>query len=197
MRAATSARSAAASCPRRWSRRFRRSRRSIFARAQDPAFAAELSRLLTHYVGRADAAVGRAAAAPALRRRAHSAQARGPDPHRRAQDQQRARPGAARRAHGQEAHRRGDRRRAARRRQRHGVRAARPRVRRLHGRRGHGAPGAQRLSHAAARRRGAQRRRRQPDAQGRDQRGDARLGGASGRHALPARAPRSGRIRIR
>ena len=35
------------------------------------------------------------------------------------------------------------------------VRAARPRVRRLHGRRGHGAPGAERLPHAAARRDGA------------------------------------------
>ena len=37
---------------------------------------------------------------------------------------------------------------------RDGVRAARPRVRRLHGRRGHGAPGAERVPHAAARRRG-------------------------------------------
>ena len=35
-------------------------------------------------------------------------------------------------------------------------------VRRLHGRRGHGAPVAQRLPHAAARRDGAPRRRRQP-----------------------------------
>ena len=57
------------------------------------------------------------------------------------------------RAHGQAPRRRRDRRGPARRRHRHGVRAARPRVRRLHGRRGHGAPGAQRAPHAAARRR--------------------------------------------
>ena len=37
---------------------------------------------------------------------------------------------------------------------RDGVRAARARVRRLHGHRGHGAPGAQRVPHAPARRRG-------------------------------------------
>ena len=54
-----------------------------------------------------------------------------------AQAQQRARPGAARQAHGQAADHRRDRRRPARRRQRDGVRAARPRVHRLHGRGGH------------------------------------------------------------
>ena len=54
---------------------------------------------------------------------------------------------------GKRAHRRRDRRRAARRRHRDRLRAARARVRRLHGRRRHGAPGAQRLSHARARRR--------------------------------------------
>ncbi len=62
-----------------------------------------------------------------------------------------------------------------------------PRLRRLHGRRRHGAAGAQRVPHAAARRRGARRRRRQPHAEGRDQRGDARLGGERARHPLPAR----------
>ena len=45
-------------------------------------------------------------------------------------------------------------------RQRHGLRAARPRVRGLHGHRGHAPAGAQRLPHAAARRRGRGRRRR-------------------------------------
>ncbi len=45
--------------------------------------------------------------------------------------------------------------------------------------------------------RSAERRRRQPHAQGRDQRGDARLGGASGRHPLPARLGARARIRIR
>ena len=77
------------------------------------------------------------------------AQARGPAAHRRAQDQQRARPGAARQAHGQAADHRRDRRRPARRRHRDGVRAARPRVRRLHGRRGHAPPAAQRPAHAS------------------------------------------------
>ena len=73
-------------------------------------------------------------------------------PHRRAQDQQRARPGAAGPAHGQAAHHRRDRRGPARRRHRDRVRAARPRVRRLHGRRGHAPPAAQRPAHGAARR---------------------------------------------
>ena len=67
-------------------------------------------------------------------------------PHRRAQDQQRARPGAARQADGQAADHRRDRRRPARRRHRDRVRAARPRVRRLHGHRGHAPPEAQRRS---------------------------------------------------
>ena len=51
-RAATTARSAGASCPRRWWRRSRRSSASICKARQDPAFEAELTRLLTHYVGR-------------------------------------------------------------------------------------------------------------------------------------------------
>ena len=105
------------------------------------------------------------------------AQARGPQPHRLAQDQQRARPGAADQADGQDPGHRRDRRRPARRRHRHRGRAARPGVRRLHGRGGHRAPGAQRLPDAAARRRGHPGDHRHAHAQGRDQRGDARLGG--------------------
>ena len=116
----------------------------------------------------------------------HLAEARGPLPHRRAQDQQRPRPGAARQADGQVARGGGDRRRAARRRDRHGVRAARPRVRRLHGHRGHGAPGAERGADAPARRRGARRGLRHAHAQGRDQRGDARLGHERAHDPLPA-----------
>ena len=50
-------------------------------------------------------------------------------------------------------------------------------VHRVHGRGRHGPPGAQRVPHAAARRRGACPSPRQPHAQGRGQRGDARLGG--------------------
>ena len=95
-------------------------------------------------------------------------------------------PGPAREAHGQDARGRGDRRRPARRRHRHRLRAARPRVRRLHGHRGHGAPGAERRAHAAAGRGGARRRLRRAHAQGRDQRGDARLGHERAHHALPA-----------
>ena len=76
-------------------------------------------------------------------------------PHRRAQDQQRARPGAAGAAHGQAAHHRRDRRRASTAWPRPRLRAARPGVRGLHGRGGHAAPGAERLPHAPARRRGA------------------------------------------
>ena len=90
-------------------------------------------------------------------RRADPAQARGPHAHRRAQDQQRARAGAARQADGQAPHRRRNRRRPARRGHGHGVRAARPRVPRLHGRRGHAPPGAQRRAHAAPRRVGRSR----------------------------------------
>ena len=59
--------------------------------------------------------------------------------------------------------------------------------RRLHGRRGHGSPGAERLSHATARRQGLPGGRRQPHAEGRDQRSDARLGDERRGHVLPAR----------
>ena len=69
-------------------------------------------------------------------------QARGPRPHRRPQDQQRAGPGAAHPSAGQDPGDRRDGRRPARRRDRHGVRAARPAVRRVHGRGGHPPPGA-------------------------------------------------------
>ena len=64
----------------------------------------------------------------------------------------------------------------ARRRDGHGLRAARARVRRLHGRGRHPAPGAQRRPDAAAGRPGRAGDARVAHAQGRDQRGDARLG---------------------
>ena len=72
----------------------------------------------------------------------------------RPQDQQRPRPGAAHPPPRQDPGHRRDRRRPARRRDRHGLRPARPAVRRLHGRRGHRAPGAERAPDARARRRG-------------------------------------------
>ncbi len=131
------------------------------------------------------------------RRRAHLPQARGSDPHRRAQDQQRAGAGAAGPSHGQAPHRRRDGRGAARRGDRDGVRAAGPCVRRLHGRRGHGAAGAQRAADAAARRHRAAGGRRQPHAEGRDQRSDARLGGDRRPTRTICWAACWGRIRIR
>ena len=103
-------------------------------------------------------------------------EARGPRPHRRPQDQQRGRPGAARPADGQAAGDRRDRRRPARRRDRDRLRPARPRVRRLHGHRGHPPPGAQRRADEAARRRGGAGRGRRPHPEGGGQRGDPRLG---------------------
>ncbi len=126
----------------------------------------------------ADAALPRRPAQRALRRH-DPAQARGPLPHRRPQDQQRPRPGAAGQAHGQDARHRRDRRRPARRGHGHRLRAARPRVRRLHGRRGRAPPGAQRRAHAPARRHGRAGGERLAHAQGRDERGAARLGDAT------------------
>ena len=79
-------------------------------------------------------------------------------------------------ADGQAPDHRRDRRGPARRRDRDGLRAARPRVRRLHGRRGRPPPGAQRAAHGAARREGRQRRGGRAHAEGGRQRGDPRLG---------------------
>ena len=104
-----------------------------------PASGASSTALLRDYVGR-PSPLYLARAAERGRRPPDLPQARGPQPHRRAQDQQRARPGAARQADGQAADHRRDRRRPARRRDRDRVRAARPRVRRLHGHRGHAPP---------------------------------------------------------
>ena len=124
------------------------------AACDDPAFEAELDDLLARLRRPRHAALPRRAARRGGRARHRLPQARGPVPHRRAQDQQHARPVPARQAHGQEARHRRDGRRPARRRDRDGRRAHGPRVRRLHGRRGHPPPVAQRLQDAAARRRG-------------------------------------------
>ncbi len=163
----------------------------------DPSFHAELDGLLAYVHRSAEPAHG----VPPLRRRGRrgpgAPQARGPQPHRLAQDQQRARPGAAHRPHGQDARHRRDRRRPARRRHRHRGGAARPRVRGLHGRGGHPPSGAQRRPHEAARRRGRARHRRQPHAQGRDERGHARLGHERREHPLPDRHGRRAGARSR
>ena len=65
---------------------------------------------------------------------------------------------------------------SARRRHRDRLRAARPRVRRLHGHRGHAPPAAQRAAHAAAGRARRAGRRRHAHAQGGDLGRDPRLG---------------------
>ena len=117
--------------------------------------------------GRAPLRAGRLAGLP---------EARGPRPHRRPQDQQRARPDPARRADGQAADHRRDRGGPARRRHRDRLRAARPRMHRLHGHRGHPPPGAERRADAAAGRRGGAGRGGRADAEGGRLGGDPRLG---------------------
>ena len=117
----------------------------------DPAFSAELSELLTHYVGRetplyeavrltADAGGG--AGVP---------QARGPRAHGRTQDQQRVGAGPARETDGQASCGGRDGRRSAWRRNGHGVCAHGARVRGLHGHRGYAPTGTQRVSDATPR----------------------------------------------
>ena len=154
------------------------------AARDDPNFHAELAYYLDHYVGRPSPLVFRRAADPAFRRRQALFQTRRAEPYRRAQDQQRARPDPAGAPHGQAPHHRRDRRRAARRRDRDRLRAVRPALRRLHGRHRYRAAEAERLPHAAARRRSRAGAFRHRDPEGRDERGAARLGRACRRHVL-------------
>ncbi len=137
-----------------------------------------------HFVGRPSPIYHAARLIARARRRADPPQARGPEPHRRAQGQQHHRPGDARAAHGQAARHRRDRRRPARRGHGDDLRALRPGVRRLHGQRGRQAPVAQRLPHEPARRHGGAGRERLEDAEGRAQRGAARLGDERREHLL-------------
>ena len=111
-------------------------------------------------------------------------QARGPVPHRRAQDQQLHRPGAAGQAHGQDPDHRRDRGRPARRGHRQRLRPVRAALRGLHGRGGRRAPGAERVPHEAAGRQGPPGQERHRHAEGRDERGAARLGHQRARHPL-------------
>ena len=147
-------------------------------------FAAEIGRARAH-VDRRPAPLSPAPAARrGARRRPHLAQARGPRAHRLAQDQQLRRSGAARAAHGQAPHHRRDRRGPARGRDRHRVCALRAAVRGVHGR---GRRRAARSSTSSACACSAPRcagRRGLGHAQGRDQRGAARLGRARRRHPL-------------
>ena len=161
--------------------------RAYFAARADDGLSRHARRAAARLRRPPDAALRSPPALRVARRRAHLSQARGPRAHRRPQDQQRARAGAARQADGQAARDRRDRRGAARRRHGDGLRAAGPRLRRLHGRGRHGAPVAERLPDAAARRDGPARGRRRAHAEGRDQRSDARLGHQRRRQLLPAR----------
>ena len=150
----------------------------------DPDFLDTLDTLQTQLRGPAVAAVRGHPAERARRCGAHLPQARRPEPHRFSQDQQRARAGVAGQADGQDPGDRRDRRRPARRGHRHRVRAVRPGVRDLHGRRRHRAPGAQRGADAAARRRGGLGRDRFANPQGRHQRGVPGLGHQRRQHLL-------------
>ena len=99
---------------------------------------------------------------------------------------------------GKAPHHRRNRRGPARRRHRHGLRAVRARMRGLHGRRRHAAPGAQRLPHAVCSAPKCRRRSSSgTDAERRDQRSHARLGHQRRATPITCWAPRSGRIRIR
>ena len=142
----------------------------------DPAFKAELEDLNTHYTGRPSPLYFAERLTRGARRGEDLLQARRAQPHRFAQDQQLPRPDPARQEDGQDAHHRRDRRGPARRGVGDGRGALRPALRRLHGRDRRGAAGAERLPHAAARRRGEAGDGRPRHAQGRDERGAARLG---------------------
>ena len=192
---ARSATSAGGTCPRRWSRRSSSSRppttRSATIRGSGPS-STTCSATSSAARPRCTAPIASPPTRGSRRRLpggrpgagsvAHDPgdpavpQARGPRPHRCPQDQQRARPGPADPAAGQDPGDRRDRRRPARRRDGDRVRAARPAVRRVHGRGGHPAPGAERAPDARPRRRGPLGHLRHGHAQGRGQRGDARLG---------------------
>ena len=132
----------------------------------------------------AEPALFRRAPDRASRRRQDLLQARRAQPHRQPQDQQLPRPDPARQAHGQDAHHRRDRRRPARRGGGHRLRQLRHAVRDLHGRRRRRAAEAQRVPHEAAGRQGQRRHLRRADAEGRHERGAARLGHQRAQHLL-------------
>ncbi len=160
---------------------------AYLAARRDPAFQAELDDLLHNYAGRPTPLYFAKRLSEALGGARIWLKREDLLAHRRAQDQQLPGPGAAGAAHGQAAHHRRNRRGPARRRHRHGMRAARLRLRGLHGRRRHAAAAAERLPHAHAGREGGQRHQWQPHPEGRHQRSHARLGRQCSRHALPAR----------
>ena len=191
-------------------RRVRRPFRRRDADAADPGGRAGLSggarrsgvpdgagRLPEELCRPAQRAVVRRAADPAPRRREGLLQARRAEPHRQPQGQQLHGPDPAGQADGQDADHRRDRRRPARRGDRDDVRAVRAAVHRLHGRHRRRAAGAQRVPHEAAGRGGEAGDLGRLHAEGRDERGAARLGRQCRGHLLPDRHRRRARIRIR
>ena len=143
----------------------------------DPGFRAEFGDLLRDFVGRPTPITHARRLSEELGLR-DLAEARGPGAHRRPQDQQRARAGAGREAAWARTRIIAETGAGpARRRGRHGLRAARTAVRRVHGRGGHASAGAERRADAAARRRGRAGHGREPDAEGGRERGAPRLGG--------------------
>ena len=167
------------------------------AAKNDPAFKRRDGRLSEELCRPPFAALFRRASHGAFRRREDLPQARGPESHRRPQGEQRARPDHAGEAHGQAARDRRDRRRHARRRDRDAVREVRARMRRAHGRGRHRPAAAERDAHEGARRRGAPGDVGLAHAEGRDERGAARLGHQRGEHVLLHRHDRGPASRIR
>ena len=162
--------------------------RAYLAARADEAFTRELGHLLRNYVGRADAAL-RGAASERVARRARASSSNAKISRTPARTRSTTRSG--RRCSPSAWGSAGSSPRPAR-----DSTASRRAtvcallglvVRRLHGRRRHGAAVAECLPDAAARRDGPPRRRRQPHAEGRDQRSDARLGHQRRRQLLPAR----------
>ena len=115
---------------------------------QDAAYREELSRLLDRLCRTPDTDDEGEAADGGGGRSIDLVEPGGLGAHGRAQDQQRLGPGATGVSDGEASGGGRNRGGAARCRNRHGVRAARPGVRRVHGRRRHGAPGAERGSDA-------------------------------------------------
>jgi hypothetical protein len=133
------------------------------------------------------AALFRRTADRASRRREDLLQARRAEPHRLAQDQQLPRPDPAGAAHGQDPHHRRDRRRPARRGFGHRLGPLRLSVPCLYGRDRCRAAGAERVPHEAARRGGDAGHLGPRHAEGRDERGAARLGDQCRGYLLPDR----------
>ncbi len=198
---ASSATSAVASCPRRWSARSSSSRHAWAALRDDPVFWAELRELLARFAGRPTALyradrLAAAVLAEAARLNPGATLPARLRVHLKREDLAHTGAHKINNALGQAllTRRLGKTRviaetgrRPARRRHGDRLRPARPALRRLHGRGGHPPPGPERPPDAGPRHRGPLRHVRHGDAQGRRQRGDARLGHERRDHPLRPR----------